>query len=68
MANFTVFLEDGSPARGVQVIIDMLGENAYGITDNGGNVKIPVSQDEGKIIVRGRVVYFGSLDINSCYL
>lgn len=68
MIAFNVFLSDGSPAVDTQVIIMALGETQYGITDRQGFVQIPVSNNSGKIIIRGKTVHYGDLNISNIQL
>ena len=65
MASFTIVDTHGLPVRNKQVIINALGERAYGITDENGYVFIPITASKGKIIVGGQTVYFGNLDLDA---
>ena len=67
MASFKVLYGDGSAASNTKVTISvdgvLSGGMAYGFTDSRGNVTISTSGSNGKIIVNGRTVHNGSLNI-----
>ncbi|GAB4407516.1 MAG: hypothetical protein OHK0039_10060 [Bacteroidia bacterium] len=64
MPAFRVIQSDGSPARDMRVILWGLGEKAYGITDHRSYVHMPDVGTRGKIIIGGRTVYCGALDVD----
>lgn len=64
MASFRVVYNSGSPAAKTKVSISVDGgAMASGITDNQGYVSIRTSGTRGKIIVDGRTVHTGSLNV-----
>lgn len=65
MASFRVLYGDGSVAKNTKVSISVQGGGmAYGFTDNRGYVSISTSGTYGKIIVNGKTVHQGSLNIS----
>ncbi|WNJ20662.1 hypothetical protein [Pontibacter sp. G13] len=65
MPAFTVLESDGTPASNLQVIVSCPGEKGYGITNRQGFVTVPMLQEFGKIIINGRTVYYGSLEVDA---
>lgn len=64
MASFKVVYSDNSPASHTKVTISVDGGGmAEGFTDNRGYVTVPTSGTYGKIIVKGKTVHKGSLNI-----
>ena len=64
MASFKVVYGDGSIAKNTKVSISVEGGGmAYGFTDDRGYVTISTSSTYGKIIVNGKTVHQGSLNI-----
>lgn len=64
MPSFRVLYGDGSIAKRTKVSISVDGGGmAYGFTDDRGYVTISTSKSYGKIIVNGRTVHQGSLNI-----
>ena len=64
MASFRVLYGDGSIAKNTKVSIEVDGGGmASGYTDDRGYATIPTSKTYGKIIVNGRTVHQGSLNI-----
>lgn len=65
MASFRVLYSDNSIARNKKVVVSVNGGGvANGFTDSQGWVSIPTSGTYGKIIVNGRTVHKGSLNIS----
>ena len=65
MASFKVLYSDGSIAKNTKVSISVdKGGVTSGFTDGRGYVSITTSGSYGKIIVNGRTVHNGSLNIN----
>jgi len=61
---FKVVYADGSLAKKTKIAISVDGGGmAYGFTDNRGYVTISTSGTYGKIIINGRIVHKGSLNI-----
>lgn len=64
MACFKVLYRDGSMAKNTKVSIIVDGGGiANGFTDDRGYVTIPTSKTHGKVIVNGRTIHQGSLNI-----
>ena len=65
MASFKVVYSDGSVAKNTKVSISVdNGGIVSGFTDNRGYVSIPTSGTYGKVIINGRTIHQGSLNIN----
>jgi uncharacterized protein (DUF2345 family) len=69
VAYFRVSYRDGSVARNTKVTISVDGGGiARGITDARGYVSIPTTNSRGKIVVKGKTVYHGTLSISEVYI
>lgn len=69
MASFRVLYSGGSPAKNTKVSISVKGGGTTnGFTDSRGYVSIPTSGTYGKIIIKGRTVHDGSLNIKEVIL
>lgn len=65
MASFKVVYGDGSLAKNTKVTISVdRGGVKSGITDSHGYVSITTSNTSGKIIVNGRTIHIGSLNVS----
>jgi hypothetical protein len=62
--SFRLLFEDGTPAKNHRIILKILGRNSFGLTDRNGQVDFPVSPDEGLVMVFGKSVYYGMMDID----
>jgi len=69
VAYFRVSYRDGSIARNTKVTISVDGGGiARGITDARGYVSILTTNNRGKIIIKGKTVYHGTLSISEVYI
>jgi hypothetical protein len=69
MASFKVLYADGSIAKNTKISISVKGGGmVYDITDSRGYVSISTSGTYGKIIINGRTVHDGSLNIGEVRL
>ena len=69
MTSFRVLHSDGSVAKhtNVSIVVDG-GGVAHGFTDDRGHVTIPTSGTYGKVVINGRTVHQGSLNIGEARL
>lgn len=64
MASFRVLYSDGTAAKNtkVSIVVDS-GGMAYGFTDDRGYTTISTSGTYGKVIVNGKTIHQGSLNV-----
>lgn len=74
VASFHIFHSDNTPAKRTQVLIQTLAHQPYllDMTDEEGWIHIPflspVKRPLGRIFIKGKMVYYGYLDVKKITL